>query len=58
MDDAVDAKHIDDARAREQLEEAQAELEKIDRGESDADRWQIEQRIKHAENQLTVIGHG
>ena len=58
VDDAVDAKHIDDARARAQLEEAQAELERIERGESDADRWQIEQRIKHAENQLTVVGRG
>ena len=58
VDDAVDAKHIDDARAREQLEAAQAELERIERGESDADRWQIEQRIKHAENQLTVAGRG
>ena len=44
--------HIDDARAQSQLEEAQAELEKLERGESDADRWQLEQRIKHAENQL------
>jgi F-type H+-transporting ATPase subunit epsilon len=58
VDDAVDAKHIDDARARAQLETAQAELELIERGESDADRWQIEQRIKHAENQLTVVGRG
>ena len=58
VDDAVDAKQIDDERAREQLEEAQAELERIDRGESDADRWQIEQRIKHAENQLAVVGRG
>jgi F-type H+-transporting ATPase subunit epsilon len=58
VDDAVDAKHIDDERAREQLEEAKAELERIDSGESDADRWQIEQRIKHAENQLSVVGRG
>jgi F0F1-type ATP synthase epsilon subunit len=58
VDDAVDAKQIDDARAREQLEEAQAELERIESGESDADRWQIEQRIKHAENQLAVVGRG
>ena len=58
FDDAVDAKEIDDARARRQLEDATAELERIDRGESDADRWQIEQRIKHAENQLTVAGRG
>jgi F-type H+-transporting ATPase subunit epsilon len=58
VDDAVDARQIDDARAREQLETAQAELERIDAGESDADRWQIEQRIKHAENQLAVVGRG
>jgi F-type H+-transporting ATPase subunit epsilon len=56
VDDAVDAREIDDARAREQLERAQAELEKVERGESDADRWQLEQRIRHAENQLAVSG--
>ena len=56
VDDAVEARHIDDDRARKQLEEAQAELEKIERGESDADRWQLEQRIRHAENQLSVLG--
>ena len=39
VDDAVDAKQIDEARAREQLEAAQAELE---------------QRLRHAENQLAV----
>jgi F-type H+-transporting ATPase subunit epsilon len=58
VDDAVDAREVDDARAREQLEQAQAELEKIERGESDADRWQLEQRIRHAENQLEVAGRG
>ena len=56
VDDAVDARHIDDDRARKQLEEAQEELERVERGESDADRWQLEQRIRHAENQLTVVG--
>ncbi len=56
VDDAVEAAAIDDARARTQLEEAQAELEAIDRGESTADRWQIEQRLRHAENQLAVAG--
>jgi F-type H+-transporting ATPase subunit epsilon len=56
VDDAVPANEIDDARAREQLETAQRELELLDRGESSADRWQIEQRIKHAENQLAVSG--
>jgi F-type H+-transporting ATPase subunit epsilon len=57
VDDAVKADEIDDARAQQQLETAQAELEKVERGESDADRWQLEQRIRHAENQLRVSGH-
>jgi F-type H+-transporting ATPase subunit epsilon len=56
VDDAVLANEIDDARAREQLETAQRELERVERGESNADRWQLEQRIKHAENQLSVAG--
>ena len=56
VDDAVEAREIDDARAREQLETAQAELERVERGESEADRWQLEQRIRHAENQLAVLG--
>jgi F-type H+-transporting ATPase subunit epsilon len=56
VDDAVDVKHIDDQRARAQLEDARAELVKVDAGESQADRWQLEQRIIHAENQLAVSG--
>ena len=56
VDDAVGVKEIDDERARAQLESAQAELEKLDAGDSTADRWQLEQRIKHAENQLSVSG--
>jgi F-type H+-transporting ATPase subunit epsilon len=59
VDDAVDARHIDPRRAQEQLEEAQAELERLERGEdTGADRWQIEQRILHAENQLDVYAGG
>jgi F-type H+-transporting ATPase subunit epsilon len=58
VDDAVDAAHVDDARAREQLAAAQAELEAIERGDSTADRWQVEQRLRHAENQLAVAGRG
>jgi F0F1-type ATP synthase epsilon subunit len=50
------ASEVDDERARRQLDEAQAELERVDRGESSADRWQLEQRVRHAENQLTVAG--
>jgi F-type H+-transporting ATPase subunit epsilon len=56
VDDAVQAEQIDAARAQEQLDVAQAELDAIERGESAADRWQIEQRIRHAENQLAVAG--
>ena len=56
VDDAVDVNDIDDERARAQLEAAQAELAKIDAGESTADRWQLEQRVKHAENQLSATG--
>jgi F-type H+-transporting ATPase subunit epsilon len=58
VDDAVEAGEIDDTRAQQQLDEAQAELERVERGESSADRWQLEQRIRHAENQLRVSGHG
>jgi F0F1-type ATP synthase epsilon subunit len=58
VDDAVLADDIDDARAREQLETAERELERVERGESAADRWQLEQRIIHARNQLDVVGRG
>lgn len=57
VDDAAKADEIDDARVQQRLDEAQAELERVDRGESDADRWQLEQRIAHAENMLRVAGH-
>ena len=56
VDDAVSAHEIDEERARGQLEQAQAELERAEAGESEADRWQLEQRIRHAENQLSVVG--
>ena len=56
VDDAVPAKEIDPERAQRQLEEARAELERVEAGDSDADRWQLEQRVRHAENQLGVIG--
>ena len=57
VDHAVAAGEIDNDSAVQQLEEAQAELAKLDAGESTADRWQLEQRIRHAENQLRVSGH-
>jgi F-type H+-transporting ATPase subunit epsilon len=56
VDTAVNVGEIDPALAEEQLEEAKAELERVERGESEADRWQLEQRIKAAENQLASTG--
>ena len=56
VDTAVNVREIDPAAAEEQLEEAKAELERVERGESEADRWQLEQRIKAAENQLAAAG--
>ena len=58
VDHAVDVDEIDAGRAQEQLEAAQAELARIEAGESDADRWQVEQRIRDAENQLAVATGG
>ena len=56
VDTAVNVRDIDPTVAEEQLEQAKAELERVERGESDADRWQLEQRIKAAENQLAAAG--
>ena len=57
VDDAVLASEIDENRARQLLEEARAALERLEREEEPgADRWQLEQRIRHAENQLGVLG--
>jgi F-type H+-transporting ATPase subunit epsilon len=56
VDDAVNVKEIDDARATAQLEAARQELERLDDGTGSGDRWQLEQRVRHAENQLAVSG--
>jgi F-type H+-transporting ATPase subunit epsilon len=56
VDDAVTADNIDSAAAQRLLEEAQAELARVESGDSTADRWQLEQRIRHAENMLRVSG--
>jgi F-type H+-transporting ATPase subunit epsilon len=56
VDAAVTADNIDAAAAQRQLEEAQAELARVESGDSTADRWQLEQRIRHAENMLRVSG--
>ena len=58
VEDAVEARDIDAGRAQEQLDAARAELEQVESGDSDADRWQLEQRIRHAENQLDVASRG
>lgn len=56
VDDAVDLREIDPTRATAQLEEARAELGRLERSEIVGDRWRIEQKIKHAEDQLASIG--
>jgi F-type H+-transporting ATPase subunit epsilon len=56
VDAAVTADQIDTSAAQRQLEEAQAELARVASGDSTADRWQLEQRIRHAENMLRVSG--
>ena len=47
---------VDDAVQADAIDDAQAELAKVEAGDSTADRWQLEQRIRHAENQLRVSG--
>jgi F-type H+-transporting ATPase subunit epsilon len=56
VDAAVMADEIDERAVQRKLEEAQAELDRVERGESEADRWQLEQKILDAENQLRVLG--
>jgi F-type H+-transporting ATPase subunit epsilon len=56
VDDAVSALEIDADRAQRQFDEATAELAKLEAEDPTADRWQLEQRIAHAENQLRVSG--
>ncbi len=56
VDDAVKAEDIDVEQARIQAEEAKALLERADAGEEGIDRWLAEQRLRHAENKLSVAG--
>ena len=58
VDHAVKASEIDSDEAERMLEEAKAELEQIEQGESTADRWVVEQRIIHAQTQLEVATGG
>jgi F-type H+-transporting ATPase subunit epsilon len=56
VDDAVRAEEIDVDDARREAEEARALLAEIDAGAEGHDRWQVEQRLRHAENKLAVAG--
>jgi F-type H+-transporting ATPase subunit epsilon len=58
VDHAVKATEIDRDDAQRMADEAQAELERIDAGESSADRWVVEQRLIHAQTQLEVASGG
>src|SRR5919109_1649824 len=55
VDDAVRDVDIDVEQARREVEEARAALERAERDE-DVDRWQLEQRLRHAENKIAVAG--
>jgi F-type H+-transporting ATPase subunit epsilon len=56
VDDAVRAEEIDVAQARQEADEARALLERAEAGEEGIDRWQAEQRLRHAENKIAVAG--
>jgi len=56
VDDAVRAEDIDLEKARREAEEARAALERADAGDEEIDRWHIEQRLRHAENKISVAG--
>ena len=56
VDDAVKAEDIDVAEAQAEVERWREELEKADAGDEEIDRWQAEQRLRHAENKLEIAG--
>ena len=56
VDDAVRAEEIDVEQARREAEEAKAALEQAESGDGEVDRWQLEQRLRHAENKIAVAG--
>jgi F-type H+-transporting ATPase subunit epsilon len=56
VDDAVRAEDIDVEEARREVEEARALVERAEAGEAGIDRWQAEQRLRHAENKVSVAG--
>jgi F-type H+-transporting ATPase subunit epsilon len=56
VDDAVKADDIEPGAARREVEEARALLERGEAGEEGIDRWVAEQRLRHAENKLSIAG--
>jgi F-type H+-transporting ATPase subunit epsilon len=58
VDDAVRAEEIDVEEARRDVEAARALVERAEAGEEGIDRWQAEQRLRHAENKIQVAGRG
>ena len=58
VDNAVRAEEIDVEQARREVEEARALVERAEAGEEGVDRWQAEQRLRHAENKVAVAGRG
>jgi F-type H+-transporting ATPase subunit epsilon len=58
VDDAVRAEEIDVEEAKREVEDARALLERAEAGEEGIDRWQAEQRLRHAENKVAVAGRG
>jgi F-type H+-transporting ATPase subunit epsilon len=57
VDDAVRAEEIDVEEARREAEAARALLQAAEAGDEEIDRWQAEQRLRHAENKIAVAGH-
>ena len=58
VDDAVRAEEIDVEESRREVEAARALVERAEAGEEGIDRWQAEQRLRHAENKIQVAGRG
>ena len=56
VDDAVRAEEINVEAARREVEEARAALEALPADAEGGDRWQLEQRLRHAENKIAVSG--
>ena len=56
VDDAVRAEEIAVEEARREAEEARAALERSAGGDEEIDRWHMEQRLRHAENKISVAG--